>query len=171
MKGSLKHARPGAPMTPLQTEFYARIGKTLLDVQLAERHLKYCLSYFLPADQPMTVEEVEAMAAADRKKSLTQLIAKMRERIVIDKAFDDKLTKFIEDRNEFAHSFLSADGVSLHTDEGLKRGIELTKNLSAHANEIRKTIKGLMDAIDDAPKGDDQEQEYKELAKVIFGGQ
>lgn len=158
-------------MTPLQTEFYARIGKTLLEVQLAERQLKYCLSYFLPADQPKTVEEVEATAAADRKKSLTQLIAKMRERIVIEKGFDDKLTKFIEDRNEFAHSFLSADGVSLSTDEGLKKGIELTKSLSAQANEIRKIIKGLMDAIDDAPKGDDQDEEYEELAKVIFGGQ
>lgn len=158
-------------MTPLKTEFYARIGKTLLDIQLAERQLKYCLSYFLRPPEVKTVEEIEAMAAADRKKSLTRLIAKMRERIVIDKGFDDKLTKFIEDRNTFAHDFLSADGVSLHNDEGLKKGIELTKSLTAQANEIRKVIKGLMDAIDDAPEGDDQDEEYKELAKAIFGGQ
>jgi hypothetical protein len=158
-------------MTPLQIEFYARIGKTLLEVQLAEQQFKYCLSYFLRAGEAETVEGIEAMAAVDRKKSLGKLVEKIRERIVIEKGFDDKLTKFIDGRNEFAHSFLRADGVNLHTDEGLKKGIELTKSLSAQANEIRKTIQGLLSAIEDAPSGDDQEDEYKELAKVIFGGQ
>jgi hypothetical protein len=59
-------------MTPLQTEFYGRMGKTLLEVQLAEQLLQNCLSYFLRAGEAKTVEEIEAMAAADRRKSLTR---------------------------------------------------------------------------------------------------
>jgi hypothetical protein len=66
----------------------------------------------------------------------------------------------------------SVEGVTLSTDNGLKKGIEFLKNLSAQALDVRSTIQGLMRAIDDAPKSDDVEQErYTELAKVIFGGQ
>jgi hypothetical protein len=52
-------------MTPLQTEFYARIGKTLLEVQLAERQIQVCLSYFLPLNEAQSVEEIEALAAQE----------------------------------------------------------------------------------------------------------
>jgi hypothetical protein len=156
-------------MTPLKTEFYGRIGHTLLQIQLAEQQLRYCIDYFLPAEPGMTLEEIEALAEADRKKTLGDLVAKMRTRIVIDKDFNAKLAKFVEDRNALAHRFLKVDGVSLHSDEGLKKGIEFTKSLTAQANEVRKTIVGLIAAIDDAPKGDDDEKKYKELAKVIFG--
>jgi hypothetical protein len=156
-------------MTPLQSKFYGQIGHTLLHVQLAEHHLQTCLSYFLGADEAKTVEEIEALAVTDRKKTLGQLIEKIRERISVQKGFDDKLTKFVEDRNAFTHRFLGINGVSLHTDKGLQKGIEFAKSLSAQAIDIRKTIIGLMQAIDDAPKGDDEKEQYKELAKVIFG--
>jgi len=35
---------------------------------------------------------------------------------------------------------------------------------------IRKTVEGLIHAIDDAPKGTEEEEKYKDLAKAIFGG-
>jgi hypothetical protein len=159
-------------MTPLQTEFYARIGKTLLEVQLAERQIQVCLSYFLPLNEAQSVEEIEALAAAHRKDTLGRLIIYMRDRIVIATDFDDKLTKFVEDRNALAHRFLAIDGVALSTDDGLKKGIEFLKKLSAQALDIRSTIQGLMRAIDDAPASDDaEEKRYTDLAKVVFGGQ
>jgi uncharacterized protein YutE (UPF0331/DUF86 family) len=92
------------------------------------------------------------LAEADRKKTLGDLVGKMRKRIVINKDFDAKLNKFVADRNAFAHRFLKVDGVSLHSDDGLKEGIEFTKSLTAQANEVRKTILGLIAAIDGAPK-------------------
>jgi hypothetical protein len=159
-------------MTPLQIEFYARIGKTLLEIQLAERQIQMCLTYFLPTGEAQSLEEIEALAAADRKDTLGTLIKHMRQRIVVAKEFDDELTKFVEDRNALAHRFLSVEGVTLSTHDGLKKGIEFLKNLSAQALDVRSTIQGLMRAIDDAPKSDDHEQErYTELAKVVFGGQ
>jgi hypothetical protein len=156
-------------MTPLQTEFYGRIGKTLLRVQQTEAQLQICLSYFLRAGEAKTVEEIEAMAEADRKKTLGNLIEKIRERIVVQEDFNEKLTKFVEDRNALAHRFLKVDGVNLTTDEGLKKGIEFLKSLDAQADEVRKIIQGLMGLIEDAPTGDEEQERYKALAKVIFG--
>lgn len=160
-------------MTPLKTQFFGRIGKTLLEVQLAEEQLQVCLSYFLRMGEAATVEEIEAMAAEDRKKSLGKLITKIRERIHVDKSFDAKLTKFVEDRNAFAHRFLRVKGVSLHTDEGMKKGIEFMDDLSKQANEVRNVILGLMHAINDEDGSEvlEEDKAYTELAKVIFGGQ
>jgi uncharacterized protein YutE (UPF0331/DUF86 family) len=158
-------------MTPLQTEFYGRIGKTLLEIQLAERVLQMCLSYFMPSDSAKTVEVIEAQAEDLRKKTLGDLVVLMRKRIVVADDFDRKLTNFVNDRNALAHRFLKVDGVNLHSDEGLKKGIEFLKALSVRAVDVRKTIQGLMSAIEDAPKGDDESAHYTELAKVIFSAQ
>jgi hypothetical protein len=156
-------------MTPLQIEFYGRIGKTLLEVQLDEHQLQICISYFLPPDAIKTVEEIEALAEADRTKTLGQLLGSMRKRITVSAIFDRQLKQFVEDRNALAHRLLKVEGVSLHTEDGLKKGIEFLKGLGAQADHVRKTIQGLMRAIDDAPKGDEEEEQYKELAKIIFG--
>jgi hypothetical protein len=67
-------------MTPLQSEFYGRIGKTLLQIQLAEHQLQICVSYFLPPDDAKTIEEIEAQAEADRTRTLGELLKLMRER-------------------------------------------------------------------------------------------
>ena len=95
----------------------------------------------------------------------------MRQRIVVNDAFNDQLTQFVEDRNALVHRFLKIEGVNLTTDEGLKKGIEFTEKLSAQAVTVRKTIQGLMHAIEGEDDGEDSEEEeqYKELAKVIFG--
>lgn len=95
----------------------------------------------------------------------------MRKRIAISPIFDRQLKQFLEDRNALAHRLLKVEGVNLTTDEGLKKGIEFLKGLSLQANHVQKTIQGLMRAIEDAPKGDEEEEQYKELAKMIFGGQ
>ena len=158
-------------MTPLQIEFYARIGQTLLQVQSAEYQIKICLDYFLPAGEPLSIEEIEALDATARKRTLGTLVPHMRGRIVVAPEFDAKLTTFVDDRNALAHRFLSVEGVTLSTDEGLKKGIEFLKKLNAEAIDIRSTIEGLMRAIDGAPTGDEEQKRYTELAKVIFGGQ
>jgi hypothetical protein len=156
-------------MTPLQVEFYARVGKTLLEVQLAEQQIKICLDYFLPIGDPLSIEEIEALDAGSRKRTLGTLVGHMRQRIVVAKEFDDKLTTFVDDRNALAHRFLSVERVTLSTDDGLKKGIEFLKSLSAQALDVRSTIQGLMRAIDDAPASDDEEEKrYTELAKVVF---
>jgi hypothetical protein len=113
----------GDAMTPLQTEFYARIGKTLLEIQWAEHQIQICLDYFLPAGEPQTVEEIEVQAAADRKRTLGTLIGLMRKRIVVAPDFDAKLTKFVEDRNALAHRFLGVDCVSACNFDPLRGGI------------------------------------------------
>jgi hypothetical protein len=161
--------RDAPAMTPLQIEFYGRIGKTLLEIQLAEHLLQICISYFLPPDEARTVEEIEAAAEADRTKTLTQLLNLMRKRIAVNPIFDRQLKQFVEDRNALAHRLLKVEGINLHTDEGLRRGIEFLKGLSAQAAHVRKTIQGLMNAIDDAPKSNNEVEQYNELAKIIFG--
>jgi glyceraldehyde-3-phosphate dehydrogenase/erythrose-4-phosphate dehydrogenase len=96
-------------MTPLKTEFFGRIGKTLLEIQLAEAQLQICLSYFLPPDDAKTVEEIEAQAEADRRKTLGDLVTLMRKRIVVSEDFNKKLTQFVQDRNALAHRFLRVE--------------------------------------------------------------
>jgi uncharacterized protein YutE (UPF0331/DUF86 family) len=155
-------------MTPLQSEFLSRIGKTLLQVQRTEHLLQICISYFLP--EADTLEEIESQAENDRRKTLGQLCQLMRQRIVIDQTFGEQLKQFVSERNEFAHRFLKVDGVSFATDEGLRKGIDFLKNLEAQSIAVRNVVQGLMDAIDDIPQSDEQAGQYQELAKVIFGG-
>jgi hypothetical protein len=155
-------------MTPLQTEFLSRIGKTLLEVQFSERLLQICISYFLP--NAKTVEEIEAQAEKDRTKTLGELCKLMRSRIAIAATFDEQLKQFVSDRNALAHHLLKVKDVSFSTEDGLKKGIEFLKGLEALSLVIRKVIQGLMDAIDDLSKGDEERDKYKEVAKVIFGG-
>lgn len=159
-------------MSPLQLELLSRMGETLLQIQTAEEQLQLCISYFLPADTAKTVEEIESQAEAVRKKTLGQLLTLMRKRIVVSEIFDGQLDQFLEDRNALAHRFLRVEGVSLKTDEGLKKGIEFLKGLSAQAVHIRKTIQGLMRAImgEDTEPGEEADEQYAELAKLIFGG-
>jgi hypothetical protein len=155
-------------MTPVQSEFYGRVGHTLLQIQLTERAVQRCLSYFLP--QVKTVEEIEAQAEKDREKTLGDLVSAIRKRIAIEAEFDKKLKGFVEDRNTLAHRLLQKEGINITSDEGLQKGIEFLRALNDTAVAIRKTIEGLMRAIDDAPKGNEEDEQYTGLAKVIFGG-
>jgi hypothetical protein len=93
----------------------------------------------------------------------------MRARIAISATFDRQLEQLVDDRNTLAHRIFKSEGVDFTTDDGLKKGIEFLKSLEQQSTAVRNVIQGLMDTINDIPGGDDQKEQYKELAKVIFG--
>jgi hypothetical protein len=154
----------------LQRELLSYVGETLLHVQAAERQLQFCISYFFPDDKSKTIEEVEAQAEADRKKTLGQLLVLMRKRMPVNRLFDRELEQFVEDRNALAHRFLKIEGVDIKNVEGIRNAAKFLEGLRAQAIHVRKTMQALMKAIlGEEPVGDEDE-DYMKLAKLIFFG-
>lgn len=153
-----------------QHELLSYMGETLLHIQAAERQLQFCISYFFPDEKSKTVEEVEAQAEADRKKTLGQLLVLMRKRIVVNPLFDRQLEDFVEDRNTLAHRFLKIEGVNLTSVEGMRKAAKFLEGLRAQAIHVRKTMQGLMKAILGQEPGGEEDKEYIKLAKLIFFG-
>jgi hypothetical protein len=169
-RNRMRRKSEAAKLKFLQHELLAYMGETLLHIQAAERRLQFCISYFYPDDKSKTVEEIEAKAEADRKKSLGQLLVLMRKRIKVNELFDRKLEQFVEDRNALAHRFHSIEGVNITTLEGMRNAAKFLEGLRAQAIYVRKTLQGLMNAILGEEPGSEEDQDYFKLAKLIFFG-
>lgn len=155
----------------LQRELLGFLGETLLHVQAAERQLQFCISYFFPGDKPKTIEEVEAQASAERKKTLGQLLRLMRERMPVNQLFDKELEEFVDDRNALVHRFLNVQGVNVQNVKGIRNAVKFLQGLKAQAIHIRKTMQGLMTAILGEEPATEEDEEYIKLAKLIFFGE
>jgi uncharacterized protein YutE (UPF0331/DUF86 family) len=159
-----------AKLKLLQHELLSYMGETLLHVQAAERQLQFCLSYFFPDDKSKTVEEVEAQAEAERKKTLGELLRLMRKRMPVNQLFDRELKEFVDDRNALAHRFLKIEGVNISSVEGIRNAAKFLEGLRAQAIHVRKTMQGLMNAILGKEPRTEEDDDYIKLAKLIFFG-
>lgn len=167
-RNRMKRKSEAAKIQFLQHELLAYMGETMLHIQAAERRLQFCISYFYPDDKSKTVEEIEAKAEADRKKSLGQLLVLMRKRINVNKLFDRELEQFVDDRNALAHRFHSIEGVNIATLDGMRNAANFLEGLRAQAIHVRKTLQGLMNALLGEQTGGEEDKDYIKLAKLIF---
>jgi hypothetical protein len=78
-------------------------GMTLEMVQGVERIFGQTMHMIFGLESFLSIEELERLDAEARKKTLGQLIAKLRERVQLEPKFDEILSRFVEDRNEFIH--------------------------------------------------------------------
>lgn len=96
--------RMRSSLTDEQTETFTWIGLALLLVQGAEAALRSSLRLpFHSGGDRITVESLEADDEHVRRKTLGQLIGKLRQRAEIAPAFETLLSGFLTNRNRLVH--------------------------------------------------------------------
>ena len=110
---------PGVP--PEVQEMFARMGLCLSLIQSAEKTLAGCFATVFHDAPVMSEQSIAAEEEGVQKKTLGQLLAKLRERVYIEPAFDASLRSFHDNRNTFVHGSTTRPEFGLDDSEGRKR--------------------------------------------------
>jgi len=159
-------------------EVPARMGLCLLHIQAAEHVIKLTLQHVIRNDS-ITLEMLEAVEEAERKKTLGYFLAKLRKRADLVPEFDEMLQKFLGRRNTFAHNLSEIPGWSLETEEGRQVAIKWLDETYQLTEQISKVFWGLVRVWElhhDNPhpiagEGDffkDIDPVYTTVAKMVF---
>jgi hypothetical protein len=128
-------------VTEDQSKLLAYLGATLIATQMTERMISLCLTHILQLDGPLTLETLER--AKDRKRTLGQILQRMRDRIELDERFDEFLSEFLEKRNLLAHRLSEVPGWGLKDPEGIAAAYEFLNRLQTLSSKIIGIFGGL----------------------------
>lgn len=108
------------------------MGYCLFTVQATEVLLKSALR------GPFALQDLDSEDETSRRKTLGQLLGKLRERVEIDEDLEDLLVTFLESRNLFTHR------LTLEFDPNTKPGLVAIANfcqiLAIQASEVAKFL-------------------------------
>jgi hypothetical protein len=127
---------------PVLIELTSTMGQALFKIQNAERVLKLALQW-VGADPNVTLAGLEAREASLQKKTLGQMLGLFKQHVAFADDFELGMREFLDDRNLFAHDFLSLPGFSVNTDEEAAVGIEFVRKLINRADLLTKVMQGL----------------------------
>ena len=92
-------------MTPEEVEdqkdLYAVVGLTLIQLQAIEQIMAFCMGFIFTDADGKTLFDLTNPKT--RKKTLGQLLTRIREKSELDPQFDLVLANFLEHRNQFVH--------------------------------------------------------------------
>jgi hypothetical protein len=115
-----------------------RIGLTLLQVQVTEHILQWCIGVVRLSEH--TWQEIERLETKERKKTLGYFVAELRKIIDIDQEFEAVLMEFVDRRNTFVHHLKQVPGYNLKDEAGLNAAMSFVTDLFARAVHVRKTL-------------------------------
>ena len=124
-----------------QSDVLVSLGMSLIATQTTERMMSLCLTHILQLDGPLTLETLER--AKTRRRTLGQVIEKMRDKIDLDERFDAILSEFLESRNLLAHRLSDVPGWGLNDAEGIASAHKFLNRLFALNSKITGTFGGL----------------------------
>jgi hypothetical protein len=97
----------------------AGLGGTLIIVQMAEKMVKFCMTYVIQRGEPLTLENLERQTSEEARKTLGYFLSELRKRAILEEGFDERLKEFLELRNQFAHRLDTVVGLDFGTFDGL----------------------------------------------------
>jgi hypothetical protein len=124
-----------------QTAILALVGVTLLATQTTEQMMSLCLTHILQLDGTLTLETLERVQA--KKRTIGQVLQKMRARIDIEERFDDILSEFLESRNLLAHRLRDVPGWDLNDPKGIATAYRFLRRMEVLNSKISGTFGGL----------------------------
>ena len=130
-------------MNAEQKDLLMRIGFALILVQSAEQHIRFCMTYVLQKDSPLTLAKFEKQTKEERRKTLGYFMNELRKRADLDENFGALLEEFLEERNILVHSLDDIPGWSLQTTEGRKIASAFVNSFIGKAIEVLKVFMGL----------------------------
>lgn len=135
--------------TQLRMEFMANVGLTLIELQKTEWVLRETMTHFVRALEGITWDQLTSLAERDRKKTLGYFANELKQcpHLTIRLGFDERLDKFVRNRNIFAHNLRGIPNLDLGTHAGLIAGIDFCRSLTEEARDIAKLLKALADVL------------------------
>lgn len=108
--------------TPVQDDVLKTLGLAVIAGQGVERLLSDCLTFPLHGESLQTVDQLQILLQRYSKATLGLLLKGLRQRVDLHPTFDDKLDRFLSNRNIIAHRLHDVPGgYDLHSDEGRER--------------------------------------------------
>jgi hypothetical protein len=154
----------------------ARLGATLLNIQTAEKIIRFCLTYVIQR-QELTVESLQTQEADEARKTIGYFLAELRKRVEVEVAFDEVLRQFLNLRNIVVHNLDKEPRWGLEK-ANYESSAEFLDQVSDVTWEVINVFAGLMRAyqrqtgIKTSFDNDDVlveiEQKYADRASQIF---
>lgn len=132
-----------------QMLLFSNMGIALVQIQKTEQVLKFFTSHALQG-KDVSWNQILVQAEKDRRKTLGELMIRLRKMVDIAPEFDDQLAAFLRNRNIFVHDIFRVPGFGIGTDQELSAGIEFTQNLARQAEHVRDVVMGLARVIANA---------------------
>src|SRR5215203_2844743 len=128
-------------------------GGTLILLQLVEEQIKFCCTAIPIKSLNLTLEDLLSPDPRRRKQTLGQLASGLRESRIFAGDFEDRLAKFVNDRNRFIHSWWteqnrrSESKGGLPSKDELEETYEFIRSLMKEAVYIRNVFRGFEYAL------------------------
>jgi hypothetical protein len=116
----------------------AKVGRTLVMIQLTEMFLDLLLRTAFRGDSPVTAEELERNTKFERDETLGQLIKQLHQRVEVHPELKSFLEKFLKDRNQFVHHLLDPADIDLAPEQ-------VRQQLADFCEEISKSCRRLLE--------------------------
>lgn len=166
-------------MNAEQKDVLMRMGAALLFVQTTEQLIRFCMTWVLQKDGPLTLEKLENQTRKEHLKTLGYFLNELRKRADLDENFDVLLEEFLEERNILVHSLDDIPGWSLQTTAGRKIAGAFVDGFIRKTVEVMKVFMGLISSwqeqanIDISVPGANElfaeiDTDYKSLVDELF---
>ncbi len=129
-------------MATEEQDYFFWMGFCLYTIQATEQALAEVLTIALPKHGIITVKSLEVDSEEHRRKTLGQLIAKLRRRARIDPGLKKQLDSFLTRRNLFVHDF--QQHCSFGSTEGREAAIAFCQELATDAYRLSLILSGIL---------------------------
>ncbi len=130
-----------ARFTVEQQQLLMKVGAVLVTCQVLERPLDVFCE--LASSSRITSEILGDLDAEARRRTVGQMLQKLRAAVGIDPEIDDMLQRFLDDRNALVHRLESA-GRSLETPEGRRMLDAFLNRLLGEIGWLTVALPGLL---------------------------
>ena len=159
-------------------EVLAAIGGTLIIVQMAERMVKFCMTYVVQMTPLLSLEALEKQTAQEARKTLGYFLSELRKRASLEEQLDGRFTEFLQLRNQFAHGLYTVEGLDFKTPDGLTVATDYIGRVAGLAVYVQNVFMGLARAWQEQTGMQDDfaeneyfqeiDQTYKPMAEMLF---
>ena len=163
-----------------QHELLATMGAALLQVQMAEKVIRLCMTIVLPRQTPLTLDSLQQQEESEQSKTIGYFLAELRKRTNIDASFDQLLKDFLKNRNDFVHDLSRVPNWKLRTPEQAVVALQFILMFIRQTDEVVKIFVGIIlswqqqQGISGSPLPENEwfsevELSYKPLAAFYIG--
>ena len=108
--------------------------------------MRLCTTFVFQGQTPLTLDTLEALEQAERRKTIGQLCNTLRQRVELRVDFESLLANFLEQRNRLIHRTFDIPGWNLRTAEGRTVAKSFADGVLVQANSLLYVFAGLVRA-------------------------
>ena len=119
-------------------DLLAHVGMTLTQVQLTERLINQTLLFVFQEGDGLDLEAYNEQKRFLERKTLGQMVAKLKERVRVHDQLEELMAAFVRDRNTLAHDLSRIDGYDLNTEPGRAAVNAFLRSLFDNSTKVMK---------------------------------